>query len=115
MKKHTLTFLVLLPLTVLLVLIGWTVFSALPGATMTGDLIAWLMELPVITAYALAAGGATMLTMCWTGMNIDNGQRAILIERAAAGDRHAFRVLAMESLQWVAILTIFSVVFFPHW
>lgn len=115
MKTYAKTFLFWMPLMVLATIVGWTVLGALPGATMTGDLIAWLMELPVITVYALAAGGATMLTMHWTGMNIDNDRRAELFEMALCRNKDATRLLIIESVQWVAVLIVFSIFFFPHW
>lgn len=115
MKHHTKTFLFWLPLMVLLTVVGWTVFGALPGAQMTGDLIAWLLELPVVTCYALAAGGATIMAMNVMGLNIANEERVRLLQLAAAGDRAARDVLNAEAAAWAVFLIIFAAFFFPHY
>lgn len=116
MKAHAKLFAFWLPLMVLLTLAGWLVFGALPQMQLTGDLIAWLMELPVTTCYAGGAGGATALTMHWTGINLPNDQRAALIERVLTdGDAAALRILILETTAWLGFLAIWALFFFPHW
>lgn len=115
LTTHFKAFAIWLPLMVVLTLLGWLVLGALPGMRMTGDLVAWLAELPVVTCYAIAAGAATSLTMRATGMNLENSYRAKLIERAAAGDIAAHRTLSQEIRAWLAFLAIWSLFFFPHW
>lgn len=115
MKSYTKTFLFFLPLMVLLTIVGWTVFGALPGMQMTGDLIAWLLELPIVTCYALAAGGAALLLMNILGMNIENEDRCTLMKAAWNGDPDARASLRDESLQWLAALVLAGTFFWPHY
>jgi hypothetical protein len=115
MTTHLKAFAIWLPLMTLLTLLGWLVLGALPGMRMTGDLVAWLAELPVVTCYAIAAGAATSLTMRATGMNLENAYRSELIKLAAAGDQAALKTLNQEIRAWLAFLAIWSLFFFPHW
>jgi hypothetical protein len=108
-------FAIWLPLLALLSILGWIVLGAMPGARFTGDILAWLAELPVITCHAAAAGGACVLGMHITGMNIDNVERSRLMERAANGDAAALRLLQLETFAWLAHLAFWSLFFFPHW
>jgi hypothetical protein len=115
MTTHLKAFAIWLPLMTLLTLVGWLVLGALPGMRMTGDLVAWLAELPVVTCYAIAAGAATSLSMRATGMNLDNDYRCELIKKAALGDNAALKTLNQEIRAWLAFLAIWSLFFFPHW
>jgi hypothetical protein len=115
MKAHTKAFVLWLPMMVAATLLGWLVFGALPNMHMTGDLIAWLMELPVTTCYAIAAGAATFLTLQVAGVNIDNDARADLMRRAHQGDRNARDALRDETLATISVLMLWSVFFFPHY
>lgn len=117
MKKHVVMAVFWLPLMVMLTLAGWVFLGALPRMHdyLTGDLVAWLAELPVVTCYALAAGVATMFTMHATGMNLDNEIRSRLLTRAAEGDLHARGALNDEAKQWFAFTALWALYFFPHW
>lgn len=115
MKYSTKAFLLWLPMLTVLTVFGWVVFGAFPGVELTGDHLAWLAELPVITCYAVAAGGACILAMQVTGMNIDNAERCQLLTKAAAGDLNAYRILKLETFAWLAHLAFWSLFFFPHW
>lgn len=114
MKSHTKLFAFWLPLMVLVTIVGWTLFGALPGAVMTGDEIAWLLELPIITCYALAAAGAAVLSMHITGMNLSNEYRCELTKLAAGGDLNARQVLSDEMYAWFFVMAVWCVFFFPH-
>ena len=115
MRPSNWAFFVWLPLMVVAVLLGWLVFGALPNMRMTGDLIAWLMELPVTTCYAIAVGGATFLTLQVAGINIDNTTRTALMARAQAGDAAARAVLRDEAVSTIWVLMLWAVFFFPHY
>lgn len=115
MKTHTKTFLFYLPVMVLMTLVGWVFLGALPNMRMTGDLIAWLLELPVATCYALAAGGSTILTMQVTGINLPNERRNELLDLALCRNKEAIRILLIETGAWLGFLAIWSLFFFPHW
>ena len=114
MKSHTKLFAFWLPLMVLLTIVGWTLFGALPGAVMTGDETAWLLELPIVTCYARAAAGAAVLTMHITGMNLENSYRCELTKLAAGGNPYARQVLIDEMLAWFFVMGAWCVFFFPH-
>lgn len=115
MKTYVKTFLVYMPALVLLTLVGWVVFGALPNMRMTGDLIAWLLELPVISVYAAGAGGMTLFSMHVTGINIPNEKRSELLELALCRNKDAQRILLVETVAWLGFLAIWSLFFFPHW
>lgn len=115
MKGHNQAFLFWLPGLVVMTLCGWLLFGALPGMRMTGDLIAWLMELPVTTCYAVAAGGATLLTMHITGLDLSPEMRSALQALALQGNPHAKWALTKEALAWFGFLALYAVFFFPHY
>lgn len=115
MKTSTKAFAFWLPIMVVLTLLGWLVLGALPNMKMNGDLIAWLMELPVTTCYAIAAAGATILTMQVSGINIDNDERAQLLRTALEGSEPARRALVLETAAWLGFLCVWSLFFFPRW
>ena len=115
MKHSTKLAVFWLPIMVAVVLLGWLLLGALPGMKMTGDLVSWLMELPVTTCYAMGAGVATLLTMQISGINLDNVHRSTLMERAQNGDRNARDALNDEAKATLAVLLIWAVFFFPHW
>ena len=115
MKAHAKTLLFYLPGMALLAIVGWTIFGALPGMAITGDVLSWLLELPVVTCYAMAAGAAALLLMHITGMNIDNSTRAALMQQAQAGDLHAVRALRDETIAWIVTLVLAGIFFWPHY
>lgn len=105
--------LLVLPLLVLLAIGGWLVIGGLPDVELTGDLMSWLAELPIVTCYALATLIAAMCGMHLSGMNIDNADRLALLQRAASGNRDAYRVVRHESLCWFAMLAFAALYFWP--
>jgi hypothetical protein len=115
MKHWAWLLLVWLPIFAAIVLVAWIVVGALPGMKMTSDLIAWLMELPVTTCYAIAAGGATLLTLHLSGISIDPDDRDALRKAAHAGDPVPRSILRYEAQVTVGVLLIWAVFFFPHW
>lgn len=105
--------LLVLPLLVLLAIVGWIFIGGLPDVELTGDLMSWLAELPILTCYALATLVAAMAGMHLTGMNIDNADRLALLQRAASGNRDAYRVVRHESLCWFVMLGFAALFFWP--
>jgi hypothetical protein len=115
MTHSTKAFAIWLPLLVAMTLIGWLLFGALPGMRMTGDLIAWLMELPVTTCYAIAAGGATFLTLQLPGIALELEDRIALMKRAQAGDLAARDAVRDDTKIMLGVLITWAVFFFPHY
>lgn len=105
--------LLVLPLLVLLAIAGWVVIGGLPSVVLTGDLMSWLAELPILTCYALATLVAAMAGMHVTGMNLDNADRLALMHRAASGNYEAYRVVRHEALCWFAMLALAALYFWP--
>lgn len=103
-----------LPLMAAASVVAWLVIGVLPGVKLTDDLIAWLLELPVVTCYALAAGGATVLTMNIIGADIDNARRCELMRLAQEGNEAARRALREEWIQWIVVLVANLLFFYPH-
>lgn len=113
MKTHTFYGWVLLPALVLLSLVGWWLFGALGSRELADNLLPWLAELPMVTCYAAASLVAAMVAMQATGMNLDNTERARLLQLAVAGDKGAERALWFEALCWFVMLGFAALYFVP--
>lgn len=115
MKTSTKAFVFWLPAMVLLTVVGWTVLGALPGARMTGDLIAWLLELPVVTCWAVAAVGMAALVKCGVLREIGGTEERELHELAKKGDRNARWLIIKDRIEWLCLLVLSGTFFFPHY
>jgi len=115
MKNTTKAFVFWLPLMVVITVVGWTVFGALPGAQMTGDLIAWLLELPVTTCYALAAVASAALFKRVFWREVDCDEEAELNRLAQAGNRQARWLIIKDRAEWLCLLILSGIYFFPHY
>lgn len=104
---------IVLPLLVLMSCAGWWFLGALTRDGITGDLLSWLAELPIVTCYALAALVAAQVGMNVTGMNLPNDTRRELMRQAADGNRDAERVLLYEMVAWFLMLAIALFFFVP--
>lgn len=115
MKTTTKAFVFWLPLMVIITIVGWTIFGALPGAQMTGDLIAWLLELPVTTCYALAAVASAALFKRVFWREVDHGEEDELNTHIKSGNRHARWLLIKDRIEWLCLLILSGIYFFPHY
>lgn len=115
MKTSTKAFVFWLPLMVLLTVVGWTVLGALPGARLTGDHIAWLLELPVVTCWAVAAIGSAALIKCWVLREVDAREEAELYRLAKEGNAHARWLLIKDRTEWLCLLILCGAFYFPHY
>jgi len=105
--------LAIMPAIALLAAFGFVMIGGLPGVNLTGDLMAMLAALPVITAYACAA-----LTMavgfnnlyCWEPCR---GTEAGWHDLALAGNAHAKWLLVRNDLRWAALLVLSGAFFWP--
>lgn len=114
MKISTKMLSIHIPIALVITFLGYLVFGAIPGVTLTGDLIAWLLELPVVLIYALVAIGVSVGFMNIIGANVENDTRCALVADAAKGNRDSLYVLIMESATWLLVFSIFALFFYPH-
>lgn len=113
MKTHNVYAWFVLPALVLLSLVGWWLFGALGSRELADNLLPWLAELPMVTCYAAASLVAAMVAMQATGMNLDNVERARLLQLATEGDRNAERALWFEAICWFAMFGFAALYFVP--
>lgn len=106
-------FLIWLPVLVVLALGGWIVFGALDPA-ITGDALAWLLELPVLCAYAAAALAAAWLCKRTYLYDMDTAAEQQLQDRVAAGDDHARWLLTKDRIEWLVLVLVFLLFFWPE-
>ena len=94
--------LAVMPGMALLAAFGFVFIGGLPGVQLTGDLMAMLAALPVVTAYACAA--ITMAVgfnnlYCWEPCR---GTESGWHDLALAGHAHARWLLIRNDLRWAA-------------
>lgn len=85
---------VLLPLVVALTLVG---YIALGGIAATSTLITWLLELPVYSAYAVAACGLAYLSWRRWSIRLTDAQVEDFWNRLMAGERGALTVFIVNA------------------
>lgn len=117
MTKSTRMFTITLPAMLLLTLAGYILLGAIPGALLTGDLIAAIAQLPVITLHAFAAVGCTWFFHRWTFRDIDDVEeghlRRLIANTTTAAGMPALLLLALDFLRWMAPLCLFAWFFYP--
>ncbi len=102
-----------MPVLVLLALGGFLVFGGLPGVAVSGDLIAWMLELPIACLYLAAAMGAAWLFK-FTYLDDLNAVREIqLHELVLQGNAHARWLLIKDRLEWAFLIVLFAAFFWP--
>lgn len=118
MPKWAGMFFIAMPAMVLFTLVGYFLLGAMPGALLTGDLIAALAQLPIITVHAFAAVGLTWLFHRATFRDLDDDEENALrdILRSLDGDcaRGALHLLYIDFLRWMVPLCVFAIFFFPQ-
>lgn len=105
--------LAIMPMLALLAAFGFVLLGGLPGVQLTGDLMAMLAALPVVTAYACAA--ITMAVgfnnlYCWEPCS---GTEAGWHDLALAGNAYAKWLLVRNDLRWAALLLMSGAFFWP--
>lgn len=105
--------LAVMPGIALLAAFGFVLIGGLPGVHLTGDLMALLAALPVITAYACAA--ITMAVgfnnlYCWEPCR---GTEAGWHDLALTGHAGAKWLLVRNDLRWFALLLMSGAFFWP--
>ena len=123
------TFTVILPAMVVFSLAAYFLLGALPSALLTGDFIAALAQLAVISTYAFAAVGFTWWIRKHLVRDISNAEEAdmhtairagdLTLESAAAGKRSVsrsapvLRLLWLDFARWFLPLCAFLIFFYP--
>ncbi len=113
MKVPTKLLGIALPVATVIVLAVLLVGSGVPQIGAMPDMIVTVLELSVLTLYALAIGGTTAVAMQMTGMNIQNDRRCELLDKAADGDVGAMVVLAGETVGWFGWAFVWFHVYSP--
>lgn len=100
-----------LPALVLLALAGWVLLG---GLTDRNDLIRWLLELPVLTGYALAALGIAFLARRRQRRKLSADEAEHLWSRTLAGERGALIIYLTDTLVWALTYVLSLLFFWPH-
>lgn len=100
------------PLLVLLSLIGWLAFGALDRRLGT-DALAFLLELPIRTAYAAAALGIAYLARRRQRRTLTAEEQADLWNRTLNGERGALIIYLTDFIVWALAFTLSLYFFLP--
>jgi hypothetical protein len=100
-----------LPALVALTVIGWIVLGAL--GRVGPDAIAWLLELPVMCTYAMAALGMSWLIKRLYLNDLGRADEQALQLLAMGGDQGARWVLVKDRLETLACVLAMLVFFYP--
>lgn len=99
-----------LPLLAVLAVVGWIVLGASAGRD---DLVRWLLELPILTGYALAAAGLAYLSWRRWSYRLTDAEKADLWRRMLAGERGAIVVFVTNATFYLGALVLFALFFWP--
>ncbi|AOH36886.1 hypothetical protein BGP89_11405 [Luteimonas sp. JM171] len=99
------------PLLVLLVLAGYVLLGAL-YPRLDGDRLGLLLELAIVSAYAMAAVGLTYLSWRRWRQQLDPEQQLQLWDGVMRGDRGPMLVYAINAVVWLATLVAWLAFFY---
>lgn len=99
------------PLIVAISVAGWILLG---GITDRNDLIRWLLELPVLTGYALAALGVAFLARRRQRRALTDAESAELWKRTLAGERGALIIYLTDSIVWALSFALSLWFFWPR-
>ena len=100
-----------LPGMALLALAGYILIGAI--TPLTGDVLAWLSELPALCAYAAAALGCSWVIKRLYLFDLDMDTERTLHAAAESGDRNAQWVLIKDRLETLACIALSFAFFWP--
>lgn len=116
-RKHTRMLGLMLPAMVVLTLCAYIVLGAIPGALLTGDYIAALAQVPVITVHAFAAIGCAWLYDRWTHRDLGDDDEEALLSNIRTGDvlyaNPALGMLWLDFARRFLPLVAFLIFFYP--
>lgn len=99
-----------LPLLAVLAVVGWVVLGASAGRD---DLIRWLLELPILTGYALAASGLAYLSWRRWSFRLSVEDKRELWLKTLSGHRGAMLIFVVNAAFYLLALTLFALFFWP--
>lgn len=100
------------PLLVVLSLAAWLAFGALDRRLGT-DALAFLLELPIRSAYAAAALGIAYLARRRQRRDLTADEQTDLWNRVLAGERGAIIIYLTDSIVWALAFTLSLLFFWP--
>lgn len=106
-------FAVWMPVLVLVALISFLVLGGLPGVAVSGDLIAWMLELPIACLYLAAAMGAAWLFKFTYLLDINTVRELELHSLVLQGDKHARWLIIKDRIEWAFLIVLFTAFFWP--
>lgn len=99
-----------LPLLAVLAVVGWIVLGASAGQD---DLVRWLLELPILTGYALAAVGLSYLAWRRWSYRLNDAGKADLWRRIMAGEQGALTVFVVNAAFFLLTIVVLADFFRP--
>lgn len=100
------------PALVVLALAAWLVLGAL-DRTATTDMLSQLVQLPILSAYALAALALTFLARRRQRRKLTDIEQQRLWEAAVAGHKGPLIIYVMDSLVWLTSFVVSLLFFWP--
>lgn len=97
-----------LPLAVVLALLGWMAFGQ---SAARDDLIRWLLELSILSGYALAAAGMAYLSWRRWSYRLDDDDKRRLWAGAMGGHRGPLAIFVTNALMYLAFVALFLAFF----
>lgn len=105
--------LVMLPVQVALVVLGWVLFGALDSRVSVDNPFGFLLELPALCAYASAAIGFAALVKVYLLHDIPRSHEVAMHKAAAEGDKGARWLIYKDRIEWIVLLLLFTAFFWP--
>ncbi len=101
-----------LPMAAFLALVAWVVLTAL-DRTAGNDMLAMLIQLPILSAYALAALALTYLARRRQRRKLSDAEQQRLWEATVAGHKGAIIIYITDGLVWLTSFVVSLLFFWP--
>ena len=106
-------FFILLPSQIVLTLLGYAFFGMLDPRLAIENPFAFLMELPAMAAYAAMAMAFTVFVKLLAFNDIPRDAEDTLNKLALEGNAGARWIIIKDRLEWLVLLVIFIIFFYP--